>query len=76
MLKQGAVPPANAHIRNNGKSAPDGTGDNFAEAENPEPPNETSPDLALLRLRHDMEPVTLAAELQTAHMTMNAPTQY
>lgn len=62
MLKQGAVPPANAHIQRNGKiSPPNSTGDYFAGAESPKPPNETFPDQATMRLRKDIEPVTLAA---------------
>ncbi len=77
MLKQGAVPPTNAHIQHNGEiSTPNTTGDYFAGTERPEPPNETFPDRATMRLRKDIEAVTLAAELQTAHRTMNAPTHY
>lgn len=77
MLKQGAIPPANAHVQHNGKSStPNSTGYYFAGAESTDPANETFPARSTMRLRKDIEPVTLDAELQTAHRTMNAPTHY
>lgn len=64
------------HSAQREKLHPNSTGDYFAGAKSQEPPNEKFPDRATMRLRKDIEPVTLAAELQTAHRTMHAPTYH
>jgi hypothetical protein len=77
MLKQGGGPAGErTHLAQREKLHPNSTGDYFVGAESQEPPNEKFPDRATMRLRKDIEPVTLAAQLQTAHGTMNAPTHY